>query len=306
MKRRRVLGLVLAMVAVVASCDRRPEGPKQQRVAGGQPRIVAMSPALAATLKDLGVEKHIVGRHAWDLTLAPSVAVVGDGVGDVDYERLAAVSPTLIVGQFGVGGIPARLTDLAKSRGWALRGYDPLSLGDVMTVARGLAADVSACGGVEERLVEVGRELEASLAPRAGAKGAGRVLILADVSPIAALGPGSVHYEMLIRLGGTPAIERGTPYITLEAEDLLKLAPDAIILVSPRGRDVAPGKKDAMTLVAMFGRTGELDVRALRERRIGLIDDPLAHLTATTIRTTAREMGEMLDAWGNASGSGPK
>lgn len=298
MKRRGFLtlatGLALGVALSIGGCDRRP-------AAGGSgaPRIAVLSPALAATLKDLGCEQAIVGRHAWDLVLDRSVPVVGDGVGEVDFERLAELKPTLVVGQFGMSGMSDRLVSMGRSRGWTIRGYDPLSLGDVMDVARKLAADAEAAGcvGVGERLAAVERELAESLAPRPGAASAGRVLILADAAPLAALGPGSVHHEILIKLGGTPAITEGKPFITMDGEDLAKLAPDAILLISPRNRGDAARDPSAAELIAGFGRAGSLDIPAFRNGRVAFIDDPLTHLTATTIRGTAAAMGDRLGKW---------
>ncbi len=279
MRRRAFVVACAGVLAFLAGCDRKgapsPSGP----------RIAVLSPALAATLDDLGVGPAIVGRHAWDLALDPSVPVVGDGLGDVDYERLVGVNPTLVIGQFGAGGIPARLIEMASTRGWTLHDYNPLSLGDVVTVARSLAADAegAGCVGVRERLAGVESALSASLRPRPGAAKAGRILLLADVSPMAALGPGSVHHDILVSLGATPAIVSGAAYITLDAEDLRLLAPDAVMLVVPRARGAAPA--------------AAAELPGLKGVRTAVIDDPLTHLPATTIRATVEAMGEAIEGW---------
>ncbi len=282
MRRRSMLAACAAvLVSVAAGCER-----KAPVAASTGPRLAVLSPALAATLKDLGAGPVIVGRHAWDQVLDASVPIVGDGVGEVDYERLVGVKPTVVIGQFGAGGVPARLTEMAKSRGWTLRDYNPLSLADVVGVARSLAADAQAagCAGVPERLAEVEKALESSLRPRPGAERAGRVLLLAGLSPPAALGPGSVHHDILVSLGATPAITTGAAYITLDAEDLKRIAPDAILLILPRKAGEPAGKAKP--------------VAELPTVPVALIDDPLTHLTATTIRATADAMGEAIDRFG--------
>jgi ABC-type Fe3+-hydroxamate transport system substrate-binding protein len=295
MTRRSLLAMVglaltcVAMLVVMAGCEKKPTTPVVRDDAGTSPRLAVLSPALAATLDDLGLGAHVVGRHAWDLVLDPSLPVVGDGLGEVDYERLAAVKPDLVLGQFGASGIPARLNELAGMKGWTVRDYNPLSLADVTTTARALARDLESAGlvGVLDRLDTLEADLTASLTPRASAGKAGRVLLLAEVSPPAALGPGSVHYDMLVRLGATPAISAGAAYITLDAEDLSSLAPDAVMIVMPRARDAVPPTA-ATTLPVVAGLT---------TARIVVIDDPLTHLPATTIRRTAAQMGDALDAW---------
>lgn len=272
-------GCVALLSMLASGCERK--GPATTTTG---PRLAVLSPALAATLEDVGAGPAIVGRHAWDQVLEHSVPIVGDGVGDVDYERLVGVKPTVVIGQFGASGIPRRLVEMAKSRGWTVRDYNPLSLEDVTVVARSLAADAEAAGcvGVRERLAEVETSLEASLRPRPGAARAGRVLLLAGLSPPAALGPGSVHHDILVSLGATPAITTGAAYITLDAEDLKRLAPDAILLILPRKAGEPAGKATP--------------VAELPNVPVALIDDPLTHLTATTIRTTAKAMGEAIDA----------
>jgi ABC-type Fe3+-hydroxamate transport system substrate-binding protein len=256
-----------------------------------------LSPALAATLKDLGVEGRIVGRHAWDMVLDPAVPVVGNELGEVDYERLRGLSPTLVVGQFGAAGPPARLRELATSRGWVLRDYNPLSLADVSRTAEALARDAEAagCEGVGAALGRVMGELRASLTAVPGRSRAGRVLLLAEVSPPAALGPGSFHHEVLVALGGVPAITEGTPFITMDAEDVRRAAPDAVLIIAPRGRGgAASGPGQARSAL---GPLGSLDVPAFRSGRVALVDDPVSQLPATTVRTTAAAMAAALDGW---------
>ena len=277
---RRAFLLACVGVVSLAACDRKG-GPAPT----GGPRLAVMSPALAATLSDLGAGSAIVGRHAWDLSLDASIPVVSDDLGNVDYERLVATNPTLVIGQFGAGGIPSRLVEMASSRGWTLRDYNPLSLGDVVATARSLAEDAEAAGcvGVRAKLVEIEESLAASLRPRAGASKAGRILLLADVSPPAALGPGSVHHDILVSLGATPAILTGAAYITLDAEDLKRIAPDGVMLIVPRKHGVALASIP--------------EVPGLKGVRMVVIDDPLTHLPATTIRATAEAMGAAIERW---------
>lgn len=293
MRRRRFMAAAaVALLSALGACRRTPPP------ASG-PRIAVLSPALAAGLKDLGVEDRIVGRHAWDRVLDPTIPVVGDGVGDVDYERLAQTRPNLVVGEFGASGVPARLREMADARGWRLVAYNPLSLADVSaaTASLGDAAEAAGCVGAKGRAAELEGELRAALTANPARAGAGRVLLVAEGSPLSVLGPGSVHHDILLALGGIPAITRGKAFISLDAEDVRALNPDAILIITPREPGAPAAKPAPKELLARLGRVGELDVAAVRGLRIALIDDPLTHLPASTIRTTARGMSAALDRW---------
>ena len=104
-------------------------------------------------------------------------------------------------------------------------------------------------------------------------------------------------------MGGTPAIASGAPYVTMDAEDILKLKPDAIVLVLPRGRGVqAPSPPTFADLVTLLGPIGRLDLPAIRSQRIALIDDPLAHTPSTAMIKLADEFRTILEGWSATGG----
>ncbi len=127
----------------------------------------------------------------------------------------------------------------------------------------------------------------------------GRVLLLAAASPPAAFGPGSCHYQLLERLGASPAITSGAAYINLDSEDLLKLAPDAIILISPRSPNTpAPTAEEARKLVdTKLAAIAALDIPAAKSHRLAVIDDPLGFIPSTSMINVAEEVAGVLDGW---------
>lgn len=292
MHRRAFLVMTAAVLGASWGCSRKPAAPPG-------PRIAALSPALAAGLQDLGLAPKIVARHSWDRVLDPSVPVVDDGLGVVDYERLAAAAPTLVVGEFGASGAPARLRAMADERGWTLVAYNPVSLADVsaMTASLAEAAEAAGCSGARARAAEVDADFRRALAPNPVRAAAGRILLVAEASPLSALGPGSVHHDILVALGGLPALTAGKPFMTLDAEDVRALNPDAILIIAPREPGAPASAATRDELLARLGRVGTLGIAAVRDKRIALIDDPLTHLPAATLRATAREMGAALDRW---------
>jgi ABC-type Fe3+-hydroxamate transport system substrate-binding protein len=301
--------LTLALCAA-ASCEREAPPPAQPSVAAGHsthatppPRVVALSPAIAVALRDIGLADLIVGRHGFDAWTDQSIPVCGDQSG-IDYEALLAAKPTHVLVQWGQRDLPTRLADLAERHRWTVRSFNPLSLSEVREMA-GVLSDLFPRGTIDEGAHD--EELPPWLAAMDAAwrkqdgerAAAGRVLVLHGVSPPNALGPGSFHYQVLERIGGTPALTQGSPYITLDLEDVRALAPDAIVLLSPRPPG-SPSPAAAMTapeLAAAIGPLSRLDIPAVRNARIAVIDDPECLLPSTSMVRFAQELARVLDGW---------
>lgn len=283
-QRPRCITLLLAVT--LAGCARQE--PPAATTPSLPPRIAVLSPALAVTLADLGLRDDIVGRHGWDMILDPSVPVCGEQ-NAIDYEALLRVRPTHVLTEWGARALPARLTDLAQSSGWVTHDFRLLTLEDIdasVTTLEALfpAAAPSARAQHFHRLAT-----ETPPLPRWD----GRVLLLMSAAPIAALGPGSAHQELLLRVGGRPAITEGSPYMTLHAEDVLRLAPDAIVLIQS-----APPDADAPPEIeALLGVVAKLDIPATRQHRIRIIRDRLALLPSTALADIADELAGAIDAW---------
>lgn len=293
---RVLVSMCAAMLA--PGCDRAAPNPPAAP-ASASARIVALSPALAVTLRDLGLADRIVGRHAYDMVLAKSVPVCGDQAG-IDYEAMLSVHPTHVLIEWGSRPLPERLTELAARHSWQLRTFTLLTLDQVESGADELGGSLLAPGERTGRDRALSR-LRASLAHRNEYARAGRVLMLLSTSPVSgALGPGSFHHQVLERLGGVPALDHGSPYMELDAEDVLRRAPDAIVLIQPRAPDAPRGAGDWRDLEKRLGPLARLDFPAVRGRRVVLIDDPLALLPATSLAVFADELSAALQRWSAA------
>lgn len=318
-------------------------------------RVVALSPAIALTLRTLGRADALAGRHAFDAWSDPALPICGDQAG-LDYEALIRVDPTHVLLQTSaLRDIPPRLTDLAAQRRWHVRALPMLTLDQVADALALLEADFApptppappapgaphstrprdaatkTASGPADSLAQ---RLRRAAAPRQGldAARAGRVLILYGGSPPAALGPGSFHHDLLVRLGATPALTRGQPFMALSTEDLLALKPDAIILVAPRAPEppAAPDPADPASITPAaagprwrfvpaeqwpqwLGRAADLALPALRDRdpnhprdglagpqavtRVALFDDPLAAVPGPNLIDLADDLAQVLAAW---------
>ncbi|MEM7623141.1 MAG: hypothetical protein AAF235_08035 [Planctomycetota bacterium] len=321
-------GVVLAMLVAACSPEAKPAADSGSAGAnsGRQDlRLVVLSPAIGVIARDIGLEDAIVGRHDFDFVLADSVPKVGDQTA-IDYEALLATRPTHVITQWGSRDLPPRLVDLADQRGFKLIDYELLTLDHIAEVADDLFLDFVQPPGragfqpgtsddITPRFIDpaeaFGRALPSERMARAwrqrgdGFADLGRVLLLGSVDPPAVLGPGSFHHQVLVRIGGTPAVESGSPWMELDAEDVLRLAPDAVVLVAPRSMGAnSPAAGAAMSsddgaerLEARFGIIARLGVPASSSGRLAVIDDPLSLLPSTSMIRFADDLAAVLDGW---------
>jgi ABC-type hemin transport system substrate-binding protein len=231
-----------------------------------------------------------------------------------------------VIIEWGSRPLPPRLTELSERRGWAVRRVTLLTIDDIARTVDDLAIGLGAVSmrtnaprrpeGVPEdleglsgaiRFEDPASRFDAAL-PSAtlarawsrrgdGFAGVGPVLLLGSTTPPGVLGPGSFHDQILRRVGGVPAIDTGAPWMELDAEDVLRLDPAAIVLISPRGAGTPPASPSLDALRDRLGRLGTLNIRAVREGRIALIDDPLALLPSTAMAGFADRLAEILGAW---------
>ncbi|HYD00456.1 MAG TPA: hypothetical protein VEB22_04450 [Phycisphaerales bacterium] len=300
------------------------------------PRIVALAPGVAQIVRDLGFERMLVGRHANDDWSDPSLPSCGDQQG-LDYERLIASNPTHVFIQWGENPLPKRLIELQKENGWIVRNIALLKLDDIRdavvmihdtTARQELAAlrwerahtypnpEKAAPAATPtdlERAVETAtfklvQRFERALSFDPSLAHAGRTLLLyqgegersgasRSGSP-AALGPGSYHHDLLLRIGGRSATDQGKPFMPLDAEDVASLAPDTIIIVRPRPATAGSAPTPTTdALLSSLGALARLDVPAVRNRRIAVIDDPMALIPGTNLAVVADRMREILGQW---------
>ncbi len=331
-----IVGLAMLAVIAAAGCSRGAPSANSSgsgNSGSGEHRLVVLSPAVAVMLRDLGLADSVVGKHDYDLVLPDTVPAVGHQEA-LDYEAILGVRPTKIIIEWGSRPLPPRLTELAERHGWAVRRVTLLTIDDIARTIDDLAIDFGVASfetgdpdrpeGVPGDLEDIGQSLRfrdpsarfADQLPSAtlarawsvrgeGFAGVGPVLLLGSTTPPGALGPGSFHDQILRRIGGVPAIETGSPWLELDAEDIRRLDPSAIVLVAPRDPGSESGRgsaeDDSVRLVLeRLGRVGTLDIKAVRSGRVALIDDPLALLPSTSMADFADDLAAILEGWRGA------
>lgn len=299
------------------------------------PRIVAIAPGIAQIVRDLGCAHLLVGRHSADEWSDPHLRVCCDPQG-IDYENLLAAHPTHVFLQWGDNPIPPRLSALAIEKGWTVVNIPLLKLDDITHAVNTVHATIkpqeldalrwerahtatdtpdgrpSAQPSETERNFAIAQLLllqrfEAALVPDETLADAGRILLLyqgdgeqaTGGGHPAALGPGSYHHDLLLRLGGRSAIAQGQPFMPLDAEDIARLKPDAIIIVRPRSSGAAQAIAAPTTgeLLASLGVVARLSIPAVKNNRIAIIDEPMSLIPGTNMAEVADHLRAILTRW---------
>ncbi|MCU0689695.1 MAG: hypothetical protein MUE97_08150 [Phycisphaerales bacterium] len=309
--------LALLALLISASCKpttSQPAPTSPSPTSPSPPRIAALAPAYTQMLRELRREHQIIARHAYDQGASPAVPSAGDQAG-IDYEALLRLRPTHVLIQRGAGGVPDRLTSLAAANNWHITALPLLTLADVE----------AACAEVNTLLAGPDHPPIALplVGPAARLIFTGRVLLLYQLAPPIALGPGSYHHDMLLRLGGTSALAPSanrastvagigaSAFMTLDSEDLIRLDPDAIIIIRPRdaATPATPTSPEAHTaaVAAATASLARLNLRAARAMapaaspRIAIIDDPTALIPGPGLRSIATQIEATLATWADAT-----
>lgn len=246
------LAVLAAYSTLTATKNIAPASPAHQRTLADA-RIVSLSPAITVILNDLSYGSAIVGRHQFDPIAPQSLPICGDQSG-LNYEALIAAKPTHIFTQWGMRDLPPRLTELATQYGWAVIDCRLLSLRDVSQATSDLDLEVQRwlspppvatvqpphSPAAARILSEMASRWPPTPSPTPATTPSSkpvRTLALLSTEPFAAAGPGSFHYELAERAGGTMVNANGPAFQTMSREDLLRLAPDVVLIYVPVGGD---------------------------------------------------------------------
>lgn len=306
---------VMLCAAFLSGCNRSPSSQSgsgaAETNADAEMRLAVLSPGISAMVRDLGYEDLIVAKHDYDMVLSDRVPAAGSELG-FDLETLIKADPTHVFFQTTSTARSAEFLEAADRQGWVLFERPLNTLDDIASTMDDLYFLFEGVPQREARQYDM-NEVFARATPSVAlaeswvdlgpvANSAGRVLVLGALDPIGAMGPGSYHYEIIERLGATPAIESGSMWIEMDYEDLITLNPDSIILIAPRqssedDRFVAPTPLTMEAIRERFGPLMELPVSAIQQQRLGIVEHPLGLLPSGALGEVAEEIGELFESW---------
>jgi ABC-type Fe3+-hydroxamate transport system substrate-binding protein len=282
----RYLLYLVALSCVLAGCS----NDQQEQPADDLIRIVAISPAATNILIDLERDHLIVGRHNYDSALDASVPAVGDQSG-IDYEKLLSLTPTHVIVQTESQDVPGRLNDLATISGFSITDISTLALDDILRSAESLGSIFAPNSDLAERFAHAIRQREPAV------DNASSVLVVMFSSPtVDVLGPGSAHQQIIERLGYTPTITDGKPYMQLDAEDVIAIDPGVIVFVRPRQLEAEPAGEAWTPTEEDLGVLAGLNIPAVRLGRVIMIDDPQALTSGTSLISVIDDLERRLGA----------
>jgi iron complex transport system substrate-binding protein len=216
-ERRKVL---VFLVSALAACK-----PSARR--GGPARVVSIAPSTTEMVFAIGAGGALVGRSRYcDYPPeALKLPVVG-GFADPSVEAVLALEPTLVVGARGPAG-PA-LEEALRAHGIDTYFPEPESLAQIEAILMELGRRLDHEAGAR-KAVDAIRAKRAAVEAEVRGRPRIRAVLLFDVSPAVAAGPGSFPDELLKIAGADNVITAGGKYPTIPIERLITLAPDVIL-----------------------------------------------------------------------------
>ena len=192
-------------------CEPQPEGI----------RIISLSPGITASLIDMGFEEQIVGRSAFCDKQVEAIPVVGD-LHTIDYERLLRLQPTHVFVQPQAVGEDSHLQELANNNAFILRNWKLNTIEDIRTLASELSSGLV---WNDSAILITIDDTSISDAP---------TLIMTSGSEQQVgicFGTNTYLDDVWRSLGGVNALD-SDGWRMLSIEDIVRLSPDRILLVS--------------------------------------------------------------------------
>jgi ABC-type Fe3+-hydroxamate transport system substrate-binding protein len=302
------------VAAVLSGCERKP--PETPAETQPEPevlaRVVSLSPAITQILADMDQQRLVVGVGQNDAAAPADAAVVGT-FADINSEALVETRPTHVLTMAGPDGPPAKLRELAAAKKFEVYAYPyPTTVHDVAemiasdaellpdapmpaprttSLATVLSSQVPGATllaqGVKFKMLN---QLDAL--QKATADGGGpNVLMLIGTDPLTASAGGEVLHDVLTRYlnarNAAEGMSGGAP--VLDREKLLSLKPDVILLLSPKAPELKSVEEDDR-----LGALRGLDVPAVKNERVVLINDPAVLLPSSTLPRVAEAMAKAI------------
>jgi ABC-type hemin transport system substrate-binding protein len=226
----RWLALCTAALAV-AGCGRSDAGCNQSNVNNtASPRLISFSPAVTALLHDLALDRQLVGRSAFCRGV-DALPVVGDLSG-VDVEAVIRLKPDILLYQATAAPPPMGLIEAAKA---THAKKASIGVDDIEDLHRAIDAvvdivDESGTNQVLQSHQEAAhRALRKSTQPTILRTNV-RVLLVQPGASMLAWG-GETWLGHVVRAAGAQLVLDDRAWVTVSAEDVIRLVPDVIFVL---------------------------------------------------------------------------
>lgn len=280
-----LLVIYFCVAGAITACGER----QQPTYTEEQLRIVSLSPAITQVLIELGLQDAIVAVGNIDQVAPLDTPSVGP-FNDLDLERLITLAPTHVLATTGQVKLQGRVKHLAE------QGHFILLQADYPTrVEKGIAIieKIGRAIGREEKTEPLAQEMRQQLAAFSAltaGRNRPRCLMIFNTEIMMACGPNTVSDELLQIAGGTNAASDATVSAPVyDREKLWALAPEVIFLLMP-GEPPLLSEDDSR-----LDPLRDLDLPAMKNGRVYLLNDPAVLLPGPSMVTTAVSMAVALN-----------
>ncbi len=301
------LMLLSCLLVLLTGCEREPAG-QYVEISGTDDaqkqgmRLVSLAPALSQMVVDLGQSNLLVGVARNDDAAPVGLPIVGD-IMDINSEALLATKPTHVLLMLTKEGVPARLKELADRANFQIIAYpSPLSMEEIglilldenefmagLTGQNPTTGKTPSLGTVLNQQIRA-QQLKLTMLMRLGKLGQltaresrPRVLLVLGTNPLMAVGPGTVHHQLLTTINANNAAGEATVGApTFDREKLLDILPEVVVFLSPKAAELGDLTTDPR--LAIFKG---LAIPAVENKRIALVNEPTGMLPSTSIDRVA-------------------
>jgi len=236
------------------------------------PTVASLSPAATDLIIGIGAGNHLVAVSDFDEDRpgADELPHIGD-FDHVDWEKLAAVSPKVLVTQFG-DRMPIGLRERCSQLGISLVDVRLDVIADVYREADRLGdllgeqdQEREAVADLKQRLAAVAKEAQNFPPVRAA-------VAMGEGGSVSLIGPRTFHDELLTIAGGVNvAADLGKPYVNVDREQLAALSPDVVLDLEPS----PPATPQQLRAAARFWQSMP-DLAAVRTGNVRTITEAYA------------------------------
>lgn len=257
-------------------CDRSPPSTQPSQPAQSAerkpaaPTVASLVPAATDLILGMGAGAHLVAVSNWD---APrddiqTLPRVGD-YRSIDWEKLGALKPDVMIVQFREDKMPAGLRERADELHVKLVNVKNNRLDDLYATIRQLGDAINEPSKAKDAESKLKAQLDSVRARVAGKPPVSTLITRAEPSSaLACVGGGNYLDEILQIAGGKNVLEGGdNSYPTIDRERLLQLDPKAVLAL-------LPGSSPQVVEQTRAFWTGVPEISAVRDGRVYVLTEP--------------------------------
>jgi len=253
----------------ISGCSRPP--PPASSFAA-QPTVASLSPAATDLIIGIGAANHLLAVSDYDESRPGTVGLpkVGNW-NQIDWEKLAVISPKILVTQFG-NRMPPDVLPQCKSLGIQVIDVRLDNLSDIYHQADVLGKALGEQPIEKANVRKMQDGLAAIAKSVAGLPKIRTAIAVFDDGRIGLIGPNRFHDDLLTIAGGINVADKfHNPFIDVDGEQLTALAPDVILDLQP----IPPTTPQEIQQDQRFWKTLP-DVPAVKNGRVFRITAPYA------------------------------